>query len=160
MVKKIFVGILIITLSFIGVSKVEAKSYSIDKVKIDMEMDRNGMVNVVESRTYNFDGDYTFAYVEIDKKGARSQEYILNNFSVCDETSCYRELADGEINAADTNRPAGTFYVQNRGSSYYIKWFYRANNTNRVFNLGYVIENGLTKQGEVVEFYWKFVGDR
>jgi len=161
--KKIGLIITLVWILLVGgaeAERVEAKDYSIDKVKIEMEVERSGKVNVVESRTYNFDGDYTFAYVEIDKKGERSQSYILDSFSVCDETSCYRQLADSEISTADTNRPAGTFYVQNRGSSYYIKWFYRASNIDKVFNLGYEIENGLTKQGNVVEFYWKLVGDR
>jgi len=61
--------ILLILAMFLGVNKVQAKSYTIAPVNIRAEVRRDGSMLVEERRTFNFSGDFTFAYQYINKKG-------------------------------------------------------------------------------------------
>ena len=45
------------------------KSYSINSVNIGATINADGSMKVVESRQYDFNGSYTFAYLYINKSG-------------------------------------------------------------------------------------------
>jgi hypothetical protein len=47
------------------------KSYSIPSVNIEAEIDWDGSMKVKEERQYSFNGDYSFAYLEILKTQSR-----------------------------------------------------------------------------------------
>jgi len=145
--------------SFLGeVEQVGAKSYQISQVNIEAVAEKIGAMQVSEKRTYDFDGDYTFAYREILKTASgRSAPYKIDELSVCEIGGCYRQLSATEIATADDIRPAGTFYVKDQGNKYYIKWFYRSS-TQKIFDFKYRIENAVTKQRDTDEIYWQFIG--
>ena len=44
-----------------------AKSYSIDEVKIESVIKKNGVVEFIEKRTFNFRGKYSYVYQDIPK---------------------------------------------------------------------------------------------
>src|SRR6185369_5640415 len=87
-----------------------AKSYSIPSVTITDTLKNDGSMNVEEKRTYSFDGNYTFAYLNINtspdqsKNPGRTEEYKLGNFALCDQDICYRPLKPSEIAEADLDR--------------------------------------------------------
>jgi len=51
------------------------------------------------------------------------------------------------------------FLSRDEGSRYYIKWFYDAANTSKTFTIKYTIDNAVLVHKDIVEFYWKLIGD-
>jgi len=54
----------------LGTPAAFAKSYEMTRVWIDATVAPDGSMTVIEERTYDFTGDYTFAFWELDKGGA------------------------------------------------------------------------------------------
>jgi len=148
----------------------EAKSFSISSVNISIWLNNDGSALIKEERKYDFYGDFTYAYQYILKQGGKEKEtgrkepYNLTNFNVCEKTIyssqefCYRQLSDREINEVENSRPPSTFYLKEEKDRYYLKWFYRSNNYSKIFTLSYEIENAITLQKDIAEFYWKVIG--
>jgi len=113
-----------------------AKSYTITPVVIDYTVSPSGSMSVSEDRTYNFSGDYTFAYQTIENKSP----YKIRDIKL--------------------NLPDDTYSVRDDGDSYYIKWFFNASNESLHFVLSYTVDNAVVTQGDVDEIYWKIVGDK
>lgn len=149
--KKLVWGLLLLGLC--GVNEVGAKSYQIDEVKIRAEVNRNGSMDVEETRTYSFDGSFSFAYQTIERQGERKEKYNLSNLEICDEAGCYGRIWN------DENLPR-RFYLVEKEDEYYIKWFYRASNTTKQFKLKYRVDNAVTIRDDVAELYWQLVGDK
>ena len=141
-------------LSFWQPKTVEAKDYSISSVEIQAKIDTDGSMTVKESRNYKFEGSFTFAYQYINKNGERKTPYVLSNFSLCEQNSCYRQ-----IEVDDVTKTPGTFYIKDEGSRYYLKWFYRVTNETKKFTLGYKVDNAVTLQKDVAEIYWQLLGN-
>ena len=144
-----------------------AKSYTIDPIQIDATVNRDGSMDVTETRSYNFDGSYTFAYQSIHKTGGdssdtgRSDPYLLRDIRICEEGStptCYRQLPLTEAAQADDARPAGTYYVREDADQYYVKWFYAARDETIQFQLKYTVTNAVTLQSDADELYWQLIG--
>ena len=141
-----------------------AKSYSIDKVDINATIMSSGAMSVEEARTYDFDGDFTFAYQNIKKQpdatkdAGRAVPYKLSNFRMCDETSCYKLTDDGAESQTPSER-VNSFYVKDEADQYYVKWFYDASNVKKTFTLKYTVDNAITIQRDIAELYWQWVGD-
>lgn len=112
--KLVCLGTMLIWL-IVGTGRVEAKSYSIDKVNIEAWVEKDGSMRVSEKRMYNFDGSYTFAYLDINKTNGgywgRNQLYVIDDFEVCEKDVCYTPIAKGQENASDDLRPEGNFYA-------------------------------------------------
>ena len=111
--------LILLSYLFIKPSQIQAKSYTINPVNIISTLSKDGSMKVEESRTFNFQGDYTIAYQYINKYGNRKEPYILNNFKLCDEVTCYKQ------SKTDTNVP-NTFYLREESNKYYLKWIYLA----------------------------------
>jgi len=142
---------------FLGVIPANAattKDYSITNVTINNTINTDGSMDVVESRTYNFDGSFSYAYQSINKTNSKLKSYSVKDFTLCDELTCYKS-------ALSTNKTfsPNTFYVEENGSSYYIKWFFKANNQNKTFTLKYKVENVVTLQTDTAEIYWQSIGN-
>ena len=141
-----------------------AKSYTIPSVEISIQLNHDGSASVTENRTFDFDGNFTFAYQKINRipdqsaNPGRREKYDLSNFQICDQTTCFRRLQNSEIRNADDLRPAQTFYVLENNDNYYIKWFYRSSSQEK-FILKYQIDNAITLHQDTAEFYWQLVGD-
>src|SRR3989339_239815 len=150
-------------------SPVLAKSYALAPVNLDFTLNANGSMDVVETRDYNFSGDYTFAYQTIGKSGGeitqtgRNDSYVIDHIRVCESLtppSCYRLLSPTEVAGADNTRPENTYYIRDDGDSWYVKWFYRAGDETKSFILAYTVNNALTRQTDVDELYWTIIGDQ
>jgi len=60
----------------LGTSGAFAKSYEMTRVWIDAQVAPDGSMTVTEERTFDFTGDYTFAYWELDKGGSSGIEVL------------------------------------------------------------------------------------
>ena len=88
----------------LGTSAAFAKSYEMTRVWIDAQVAPDGSMTVTEERTFDFDGDYTFAYWELDKGGSAGIE-------VLGVSGPEGEYARSEYNDIDPNRTPQTFTV-------------------------------------------------
>lgn len=123
-------------------------------------------MHVVEERTYNFVEDFSRVYMWINREPdqsidpGRTEPYVLKQFSVCEKSGgCYRPLQGTEIVGADDSRPANTYYVRESAQQYYISWFHRSRDESKTFVLEYDVVNAITRQGDVEELYWQWIGD-
>ena len=79
--RKILLIILFFTLFLIMLQiNAYAKSYSIDNMDIQATILKNGNVNIKQSITYNFEGDYNGIYISIPYKinDIEHDEIIIN----------------------------------------------------------------------------------
>ncbi len=140
-----------------------AKEYSIPTVAIQAQVHSNGSLSVSEQRTYSFEGEYSFAYLYINKnpnsaaKPGRTEPYELTQFLVCDESDCYTE---GTAALDSLNKPsrAGYFFVEEQSDRYFVKWYYQAQDERKVFTLNYTVLNAVTLHQDTAELYWQLIG--
>ncbi len=141
-------------LAVIPTNAADTKDYSITNVSINNTVNTDGSMDVVESRTYNFDGSFSFAYQTINKSNSKSKSYSIKNFTLCDETICYKSAP-----STDKTLSPNTFYVDENDSRYYIKWFFKANNQSKTFTLKYKVQDVVTLQTDTAEIYWQSIGN-
>ncbi|MFH2019603.1 MAG: DUF2207 domain-containing protein, partial [bacterium] len=166
-VKQLFVIFALVSF-LITPASVSAKEYSISSVRVDGYLQSDGSMMVEERRTYNFTGDYTFAYQKIRSDGGsfdetgRILDYDLADFSLCEinnsSENCYQILGNNKLQEADATRPPGFYYAKQDSEGTYLKWFYRASDVSKDFLLRYTVSNAVTKQSDVDEIYWKIIG--
>lgn len=138
--KKIF--LILILISSFGFSK----SFTIDQIDINAEVLENGCIQITESRTYTFKGSYKWAdyQLPLDRLGD------VELFS----------LKEGSQNYYQSNDESpGSYYIENRDNSFYVKWFYRAKNESRTFVLKYLVTDAITVYADIAELYYKFIGE-
>ena len=142
---KKFVGLLIFILFFLlGPKTVLAKDYYFPKVEGNYSLNKDGSVNVLERRTYSFDGDFSWAEIKIpltvSKKGYKYSARI-EDFQVSEaENILYK----------GTNQTGGVFTA---------RWTYSAYNENRTFDISYKLKNAIGGGKDFSEFYWQIIGD-
>jgi len=137
MKKLIIFGLIVF---FVCLSTVEAKSYSYDYLKIFLDFSPNGNVLVRQERIYNFQGSYTWAYLDLKKQGATNIKFI--------------ELKDMDTEQIITPDLSDTT------DNLKITWYYSANNEVKRFQISYEIEGAVKSYQDVSEFYWKVIEDQ
>ena len=151
--KLVFFLFLLVSGFWFLASPVFAKDYSFPQVSFEVWLKPDGSAVVEERRTYKFDGDFSFAFLYINKD-ARSQMPEANNeikeIKIGDESGWYEQLE---------SESAGSYFVRDEGSRYYVKWFYKAADTTKTFTISYTINNAVLAHKDIAEFYWKLVGD-
>ena len=123
-----------------------SKSYTIDQIDILAEVLKDGSIQITESRTYTFKGSFTWAEYQLplDKLGD------VKLFS----------LREGSQNFYQSNDESpGSYYMENREKSFYVRWFYKAKNQSRTFVLKYLVTDAITTYDDVAELYYKFIGE-
>jgi uncharacterized membrane protein len=135
--KKIIVFCLILFLLCISV--VEAKSYSYDYINISLDFSPNGNVLVKQERTYNFQGSFSWAYLDLKKQGATNIKFI--------------ELKD--LDSGQVLSPV----LSDTPDNLKVTWYYSANNEVKKFLITYEIDGTVKSYQDVAEFYWKVIED-
>lgn len=141
-------------------SVVAAKSYTIDAVEVRAFLEQDGSLEVEERREFNFEGDYRFVYQTIGKQASnREQPYELSGFSLCDEELCYQLLATASANLSEPrHNPDQTLVVVEEAERYYLQWHFQAVDERKIFTLRYKVANAVTKQADIAELYWQWLG--
>jgi uncharacterized membrane protein len=124
-----------------------AKDYSIPDAEIIVHLTKEGSALVSEKRTYDFDGSFTWADINIPlaAKCGGCVDYKIKNIAVF----------DGDTPIAPSNLTS-SFNVQGIN----IRWNYLAVDQKKVFTITYTIENAITTHSDISEFYWKLIGDK
>jgi len=134
-----------------------AKSYTMGPVDIEVLVQPDGDMFVTERRTYDFNGDFTFAYWELPLDGAEGRSVSIGVLGMAMDGAAHT-FTDAS-DAWDT-RPPGMYQVVDFGDELDARIFYRKSDTTSVIEITYIVEGGVLRWDDTAEIYWKFIGDR
>ena len=126
-------------LIFLIPKSVYSKSYSYDFINTTLDFYPDGSVVVSQIRAYNFVGSFSYAFLDILKKGAEDVKFL-------------------EIKDLDNNLPL-QFNLDEDASHVKATWYYSADNQVKKFLIMYRIDGAVKKYEDVAEFYWKVIED-
>ena len=140
-----------------------AKSYSIDRVDIDATINADGSLDVVEERTFDFDGHYNGVYWDIPRG-----EYEGHDIGI-EVVSAQRDMGAGWedmelVDDASVGDDA-VYVVRDRYNYDYdvditrVQIFTQVDDQDVTFRINYRVANGVVAWGDVGELYWKYVSD-
>ena len=116
-----------------------SKSYSYDYIKTNLDFYDDGSVIVRQERAYDFVGSFSYAYLDILKKGSKNVSFM-------------------GIVDLDTNESL-TYDLQEDSTHVKATWYYSANNQVKRFLIVYKIEGAVQRYEDVADFYWKVIED-
>lgn len=131
---KLYSIFLLVFVSFLLFSQIGfSKSYSYDFIKIKLDFSEDGSVIVSQERDYNFEGSFSYAYLDVLKKGATNVRFI-------------------EIRDLNTNESL-TYDLQDDSTRVKATWYYSASYEIKRFLIIYKIEDAIKKYEDVADFY-------
>jgi len=116
-----------------------AKSYSYDYVKTNLDFGSDGSVVVRQERDYDFRGSFSYAYLDILKKGSTNVRFL-------------------GIVDLDTNESL-IYALEDDSTHIKATWHYTANDQVKRFLIIYKIEDIVKRYEDVADFYWKVIED-
>ncbi len=116
-----------------------AKSYYYPEISTDVILGADGSARIVQERTYEFDGRFSWADLDLRKQGAA--DIRLNRLAMA-TAGGWQDLAPEVV---DTDR------------SFYLRWGYSAEDEQRTFLIDYTVLGAVRRYEDVAEFYWKVV---
>jgi len=116
-----------------------SKSYSYDYINLKLNFSPDGSVVVSQERAYNFIGSFSYAYLDILKKGSTDVKFLE-----------VRDLDTGE-----------QLVPEIEGDSGHVKatWHYSASNQVKRFLVVYRVEGAVKRYEDASDFYWKVIED-
>lgn len=162
----LLLGILTFIFCALFPSQAYAKSYSMSDVDIQAEATSSGDMNIVEQRTFDFDGDFSAVWWTIDDlpddgsivvNGA-TLTYLDDEGNPLGETQTlseepfvlsWRDAGGPGIDSYSVDDPQQTIYV-----------FLSASDQKVRVSLDYTLVNMVRAWKDVGEVYWMYVGDQ
>lgn len=138
--------VLTVILFFFSCTFLTAKSWYFDSINISAIVTADGSMIVHEARTYHFKGSFRW----VDYTLPLYPNQTVSDFKIYEDGSPY-SLNDSE--------EPGSFEMTHDSDQFYAKWYYKAKNENRTFNLEYTISNVVVVYDDIAELYWKFIGE-
>lgn len=147
-------------------AQAEAKSYTCPKVDITADATTDGSLEVVEQRTFDFDGDFTAVWWTFDSIPDNGSLKV-NGVSLTkvgedgmptgetvqlSETSFnleWREAGGPGTDAYSVDSPKDSVYV-----------FFHASDEKMIITLDYTIENGVVAYKDIADLNWMYIGDQ
>jgi uncharacterized membrane protein len=139
-------SVAVIVLCGLSSSTVIAKSYQVTHVEIDARLRPDGSMDVSESRTYRFDGSFTFAYRDLPS----GEAVTFDDFEVLEGGRPYRLTGSEE---------PGTFNISREPGRIRVTWFYRASDEYRTFEFRYHARDAVSRHEDAAVLYFKFVSE-
>ena len=138
-------ALLVVAAIVVSSPPVGARSYSLDEVVVSARVDRDGSLWIDETRTYTYDGRYSWAEfrLPLDRVG-RVSDFLL--------TEGDRAFAPG------TDDAPGTYRLESSDEELHVRWHYAAEDETRSFRLRYRIGDAVDLHPDVAELYYQFVG--
>ncbi|HEY3724378.1 MAG TPA: DUF2207 domain-containing protein [Acidimicrobiia bacterium] len=116
----------------IGVKLNPEKSFSLPRVSVDGVLAPDGSLRVVEHLTYDFTGAFTYG----------TRPIPVGSYQISD------------VSVSEHGRP-----LTSVGAPYNLQWFFDAKDEQRTFDVAYTVHGAAVAGPDVVELYWKWVGD-
>lgn len=165
-IKQIICTIIFILLIILA-GKVQA-SYSVEDMDIQATIQEDGSVNVKQSLTYKFNGDYNGIYIdipdEIDDKEydeyrvqttLRDSLYNASGVTinkVSEGANIYKEKSIAQ------NGDSGVYTQTTNNGMKTVKIYSPSSNTKKTFVIEYVLKNLCVKHNDIGELYYNFIG--
>jgi uncharacterized membrane protein len=142
-VRKFLLFIFITFVFLICAENAYAKDYYFPKVNASYTINANGSIDVVEQRTYSFDGSFSFAYIDIPLSVSRKGYSYSANLTDFRVTEKEKPLVISE---------------QSGGDTFHARWTYSALNETKTFTFYYTLSGALGGGVDFDEFYWQVIG--
>ncbi|MGM0588667.1 MAG: DUF2207 domain-containing protein [Bacteroidota bacterium] len=136
---------LLTTLMLLGTATAHGKNAQLIEVKIDATVLSNGDVRMMESRTYQFDGSFSYAYRDLLKARVDS----ITDIRVSDTSGPYQ--------FTESQQP-GSYRIQQDTDKTKVTWYYQAQNEQRTFTISYRLKGKLVIGPEWAELTHTFIG--
>ncbi len=142
-----------------------AKSYEMPKVNISAEAQTDGSLHVSETRTFEFDGDFTAVWWTFE--GLPSNATLnIDGVRLTDPSENSEDATSTDLRSVpfrqewrDAGGPGSDAYsFDSAQNTVYV--FFNASDETLVVTLGYTVENGVQAYKDIAEVYWKYVGDQ
>jgi uncharacterized membrane protein len=128
-----------------AVAAAAPKDYYFPEVKVDVTVERDGSFLVDEYRTFEFEGEFSYAYIVIPLRVERQ--------------GVLREVEVSGIAVTDEQGKALRTEIGEDGGRLTVKWFYSARDERRTFHIRYRVTGGIVSYADVTELYWQAIGD-
>ncbi len=119
-----------------------AKSYYYPEISTDVILQPDGSARIIQERTYDFDGRFSWADLDLKKQGAADIHF--NRLAIATDAG-WRDLQPQELT--------------NGERSLYLRWGYSAEDEQRTFLIDYTVQGAVRRYEDVAEFYWKVIED-
>ena len=141
-----FKSILITLFLFISFALAQSKSYQILETNITSNILKSGIVDIEETRTFKFNGPFSYVFRDIKKSG---YDYIYDI-----------QVFEGEKSYLNTNKEeSGNFRIESRNNFYRIYWYHQSIDEEKTFTIKYKINNPFTIGKTDAQFYWIYLDD-
>ena len=131
-----------------------ARDYSVDKVDIDATILSDGSLDVVETRTFNFDGHFNGVFWDISQG-----EYEGRNVDVDIVRAGIVEGGSFVAFEEGYSEDNHTYEVNDYYDYVELKLFNQADDEVVYFQIEYMLSNIVGRHEDAAELYWKFVSD-
>jgi uncharacterized membrane protein len=121
-----------------------AKSYQISEVKINAQLLKNGNMEIIESRTYSFSGEFSYVFRVIPTMETVS----FKNFAVSEEGRAFRQSSDGA---------PGTYRITQTPGQIEVRWFFSARDEQRTFDFGFTAVDAVKCYEDAAVLYFQFI---
>jgi uncharacterized membrane protein len=119
-------------------------TYQIPEISVEAEITPAGTVHIHETRTYQFQGSFSWADYRLPKSGFTE----IRNIRLA-------EGAEGYIN--ENSGETDTFTVSESDDEIVIKWHFSAKDEKRSFTLSYELSGAIAIGPEWSEFFWNYL---
>ena len=137
-----------------GVDLNGERHYDITNANVNVELQRDGSLQVTEQLTFHFVGSFQGAFRAFPLNG----DAKVTGVHVSEDGHPYQP---GGATGLGSYSPPGTFGdVQEVGLPFRIVWHYQASDEDRVFTLSYRVVNAATVHRDVVDSTWNVWGDQ
>jgi uncharacterized membrane protein len=127
----VFVGLVVAGIS-LAVRLNPPKSFSVPRVAVEADLAPDGTLRVVEHITYDFTGAFTYG----------TRPIPVGAYQITDMTVSERGVALPTV-----------------GAPHNLQWFFEATDEVRTFDISYTVIGATVVAPDVVELYWKWVGE-
>ncbi len=105
----------------------------------------DGNLLIAERRTYRFQGEFHWADYRLSLRNlGEVREFVLEE--------------GGKKYRKDSSGAPGTYQLRLTPEEFYVRWFYRAKDEPRTFELQYLVTDVVQVYRDVAELYYQFVG--
>lgn len=121
-----------------------AKNYQITQVKIHAQLHSDGNMDVTETRTYRFEGNFSYAYRVLPT----TESVTFQDFRVSESGQPY-PLSESE--------EPGTYRIIQKQGEIEVRWFFRARDESRTFDFQYRSVDAIQRHEDAAALYFQFI---
>jgi ATP-dependent RNA helicase RhlE len=130
-----------------------AKSYEISSLKIEAALNEAGDMQVVETRTFDFSGSFSWVEWDLETSGSNGIKVSAVSFLGGGQKQPYEQADPSETPAPFT------YSVEDRGGVVVVKAGVAAADQQWPMQLEYTVDGAVQRYTDAAELYWQFVGE-